>query len=238
MRVENLNINSVLICTPAKVASASFLESIRHLFPESIYHRHSLKELKHTIENKENTLIISGIRNPLDRNISYFFQHYCLEIQNDFRTLANNYEGELCYVMTREELLETSTLKLIDLYFEHQNHYSFNEWFYEFFEITNIFDTEFDKDNGIKIYSLPNNNYLMLYVYEKLPVYQNFVKSFFNIEEFKHMNNSSALLHKHKYKSFKNAIVLNEEYKTKLLKTSIMKYFYTDEQIKKFFEKY
>ena len=237
MRIEDLNIDSVLICTPAKVASASFLYSIQPSFSKKVQHRHCLETLKNTLQG-ENNLIITGIRNPLDRNVSYFFQHCHLEHHNDFKTSVNNYEGEYCYVMPRDELLETDTLELINLFFSHQNHFSFNDWFYEFFEITKIVDTAFDKDVGIQIYSLPNNNYLMVYVYEKLSKNLNFIQSFFNIKEFSYQNNSSLLSHKTKYKTFKDLIVLDDCYKTKLLNTPIMKYFYSDEDIEKFYRKY
>lgn len=237
MRIEDLNIDSVLICTPAKVASASFLYSIQPGFSGKVHHRHCLHSLKNALQG-ENNLIITGIRNPLDRNISYFFQHYHLDHNSDFRTSANNYEGEYCYVMPREELLETDTLELINLFFSHQNHFSFNDWFYEFFEITKIVDTAFDKNVGIQIYSLPNNNYLMVYVYEKILTNLNFIQSFFNIKEFRHDNNSSILKHKTKYKTFKDLITLDEVYKTKLLNTPIMKYFYSDEAIEEFYRKY
>tara|TARA_Y100000385_G_C12855931_1_gene535150 strand:- start:70 stop:786 length:717 start_codon:yes stop_codon:yes gene_type:complete len=238
MRVEQLGVDSVLICTPAKVASASFLESIMHLFPDNIIHTHSLNILRETVNSKENSLIISGIRNPLDRNISYFFQHFHHDDRVGIRTSSNDYEGEYFNIMSRDELLETNTLDIIDLYFKHQNHYSFNDWFYEFFKIVDIVDTEFDKNSGIKIYSLPNNNYLMLYVFEQLPMCKNFIESFFNIEDFKHINDSSVYIFKHKYKAFKSLVNFDQEYKETLLRTPFMKYFYTDEQIELFFKKY
>ena len=188
-RVEELNITSVLINTVAKTASASFLHSLKTKYPK-IHHGHSLLDLKNVIESRENTLIISGIRNPLERNISYFFQTFSDDFFNDVKMQENDYKGEYCYVMSKEELLEASPLELIEVFRNQDYHTTFNKWFYEFFDITGLLGVEFDKDNGIKIYNLPNNNHLLLYTFEKLKRNELFIRSFFGITKFAHANNS------------------------------------------------
>ena len=119
-----------------------------------------------------------------------------------------------------------------------KNHFTFNEWFYEFFQITNVLDIEFDKKNGIKIYHLPNNNHLMLYTFESLDRNELFIKSFFGINRFIHSNNSSDRPYDKKYTAFKRILTLDHEYKSRLLGTPIMKYFYSDEDIDAFFRRF
>ena len=240
-RIEDLNITNVHINTVAKTASSSFIYSIKNKYPNkypNIHHGHSLLDLKNVVEKCDNTLIISGIRNPLERNVSYFFQTFPHNYNNDVKTAANEYKGENCYVMSVEELLKSSTLELISAFINQKNHFTFNEWFYEFFYITNVIDIEFDKKNGIKIYNLPNNNHLMLYTFESLDRNELFIKSFFGINKFIHSNNSSERPYDKKYRAFKRILTLDHEYKSRLLRTPIMKYFYSDEDIDEFFRQF
>lgn len=62
------------VITVAKVGSSDFLHSCKKIYPT--IHKHSLLRLKRVLKNKKDTLIIVGIRNPIDRNLSYFFQSY------------------------------------------------------------------------------------------------------------------------------------------------------------------
>ena len=236
-RIEDLKIDNIHINTVAKTASASFLDSLKDKFPK-IHHGHSLLDLADVIKNRRNTFIISGIRNPLDRNISYFFQTFADDFFNDVKISKNNYKGEYCFVMTKDELLNTNPLDLIKIFKSQQNHYTFNDWFYEFFSITKVLNEQFDKKNGIKIYQLPNNNHLMFYTLENLGANENFIKSFFGIKNFFHSNNSARRKDAEIYKVFKSLLTLDSDYKQKLLQTSIMKYFYTDPTIESFFQKY
>ena len=67
-----LKYNKVLIINPAKVASASFYHGLKNKY--DCIHGHNLDYLKHEINNNSNNLIICGVRNPITRNESYFFQ--------------------------------------------------------------------------------------------------------------------------------------------------------------------
>ena len=236
-RVEELGIKNLPINTVAKVASASFLHSLKDKYPK-IHHGHSLFDMKNVIDHARDTLIISGIRNPLERNVSYFFQTFSDKFYNDVKILANNYKGEYCYVMSDDQMISTNPLELISIFMKQENHFTFNEWFYEFLTITNTIDEEFDKKNGIKIYNLPNNNYLLMYTFESLARNTLFINSFFGINKFLHSNNSSQRHYGSKYNMFKKLLSLEPDYKIRLLRTPIMKYFYSNEDIDKFFCKF
>lgn len=43
-------------------------------------------------------MIVVGIRNPIDRNLSYLFQTYNDNFYNDVKTKTNKYNGEMCYI--------------------------------------------------------------------------------------------------------------------------------------------
>ena len=236
-RIEDLDVENIHINTVAKTASASFLHSLKNK-SQDVRHTHNLRDLANVVNDSKNTLIISGIRNPLDRNISYFFQTYSDNFYNNVKTAANEYRGEHCYVMSKEDLLKASPLELISIFLSQQIHFTFNEWFYEFFDVTKILDIAFDKKQGIKLYHLPNNNHVLLYTFESLGANELFIKSFFGINEFLHSNNSKQREYADKYQSFKRLLTLEPEYKSKLLSTPIMKYFYTNDEINSFFQKY
>ena len=236
-RVEELNITSVHINTVAKTASASFLHSLKKKYPK-IHHGHNLLDFRNVVDKSENTLIISGIRNPLERNISYFFQTHSDNFYNDVKIRENDYKGEYCFVMSKEELLEASPLELIEAFKSQDYHITFNKWFYEFFDITGLLDVEFDKEKGIKLYNLPNNNRLLLYTFEKLKRNELFIRSLFGLSKFAHSNNTAKKYYKEKYSEVKRLLTLEPEYKIKLLRTPIMKYFYTDDDIESFFHRF
>jgi len=139
----------ISIITIAKVASSSFLYSTMYKY--NVEHGHSLLRLKNILENENNTLIIVGIRNPIDRNLSYLFQTYKDNFYNDVKTKINNYQGEYCYIkelaiMSNKELNKYYIDNIIELYFRMSYHNTFNEWFDEFFEITKINEKYFNCD--------------------------------------------------------------------------------------------
>jgi hypothetical protein len=237
VRWEDLNIEKVYVNTVAKVGSSAFLHSLKGA-EFNVHHGHSLELLRKVFTQESNCLIVSGIRNPLDRNISYFFQTCTDNFYNDVKTKKNGYKGENCFVMERDEFNKISPIQIINIYFSQKWHYTFNDWFYEFFEITKIDFYEFDKDLGIGLYNLPNNNYLLFYVFEKLSSNIPFIESFFGITELAHTNNSEDRVYRDQYRKVKSLIKIPQSYKDKLLLTSIMNNFYKKEEIATFFEKY
>lgn len=88
-----MNFNEVHVVTVAKVGSANFLHVCKEKY--KTYHTHSLLHLKNILKNKKNILIIVGIRNPVDRNLSYLFQ-----------TFRNNFYNTVCTkkITTKEKM--------------------------------------------------------------------------------------------------------------------------------------
>lgn len=234
--MNNILFNKVSIITVAKVGSANFL-SCNYAQTKNVRHGHSLLELKRVLNNESDCMIIVGIRNPIDRNLYYLFQT-CWKFNdhfNDVKTKKNNYLGEYCYIPEITE--ESSAEDIINLYFKQKYHNTFNEWFEEFLEITNI--TKFDKDKGVDFYNFPNNNTIMIYTMEKLSENNDYiVEKLGIIDNFKNINDSKDRLYKTVYKEVKQKIVYNKEYLNNLLNTKIMKIFYNESVINNFFKKY
>ncbi len=229
---------AVHIITVAKVGSSNFLHSMKNNKRYVIQHNHSLLNLKKTIDACTNTLIIVGIRNPIDRNLSYFFQTYSDDFYNTVKTKKNNYKGEYCYVCSNEELKKMDNNDLIKKYFDMKYHNTFNDWFSEFFEITGINKHSFDKEKGLQYYNLQSNNVIMFYTLEKLNKNENEICKFLKIKELLHSNDSNEKHYKHKYQEIKKQIKYSKPYLDSLLKTDIMSFFYTQEDIESFYKKY
>ena len=237
--MSKITYETVIVNTVAKVGTASFLKC-KYSQSKSIHHSHSLLELQNTLNNKSNCLIIVGIRNPIDRNLSYLFQTYTDKYFNDVRTKKNNYKGEICYIpeVYDKTLKRYATHEvIIDLYFKQKYHNTFNEWFQEFLDITKI--TNFDKDKGVEFYKFPNNNTIMIYTIEKLTGNDEYIKKQLGIvSDIENKNNSDYRSYSIIYKQVKQKIVYKKEYLDNLLNTDIMRLFYNENDINFFYSKY
>lgn len=234
--MSKITFDKVIINTVAKVGSANFLYCT-YSQTKDIIHNHSLSTLKNTLNNKSNYLIIVGIRNPIDRNLSYLFQSYNDRFYNSVRTRKNNYKGEFCYIEEMVKDKHLSSEKIIELYFKQQYHNTFNEWFEEFLDITKI--SNFNKDKGIDFYKFPNNNTIMIYTMEKLNENEKYIiEKLGIIGNINNKNNSNKRSYHQIYKEVKQKIVYKKEYLDNLLNTDIMRLFYTDNDIKYFYSKY
>ena len=184
----------------------------------------------------KNTLIVVGIRNPIDRNLSYLFQTYNDNFYNDVKTKTNKYNGEMCYI--HDMNYDTDTNNVINMYFNQSYNNTFNEWFDEFFEITNINNKQFNKEKGLDFYKFPNNNTIMLYTLEKVNNNKDEICKVLGIDKLLYISNRLQFIEKNLYIDTKKQIVYTQTYLDQLLDTYIMKYFYTEPEIKKMYTKY
>lgn len=224
--------NNIYIITPAKVGSTNFSSTFRR------NHTHGIDVVEHLIKNvSEPQLIISGIRNPLERNISYFFETYYMK-DCEPRLKINNYKNiQNTYVCDNNDIYNYDIDLLINLFKMKTYHNSFTQWFNEFFDLTKINQIPFDK-KGIQLYKINNNTFVLFYVLEyyesNINIINNFIENNVNNKKNSTTNKPINLI----YKNFKNNLVLDNDYKTQLLNTDIMNYFYTDETIKLFYNMY
>tara|TARA_Y100000741_G_scaffold24397_2_gene17632 strand:- start:6235 stop:6987 length:753 start_codon:yes stop_codon:yes gene_type:complete len=241
LNIDDLNINSIEIITLPKVASSSFEKTLEKKYKTN--HCHSLEHLNNIINNSNNTLIISGVRNPIDEIISLFFYGYdkiYLKEQSTIRYKKNNYKGQKLYFNNTNTLLNNSLDILKNEFFGkiktngECNLNLFNDWMEEYLEITKI--TEFNKNIGYQLYKLHNNNYVFLYRFENI-ITGNIFTSFFNLP-FSHHKNTNDMEYKNKIIEFKNNIKFNMNQINTFFNTKYVKMFYTDDEIYTFYKKY
>jgi hypothetical protein len=233
-KLSDLNVEKVCCITVAKVASSAFIPTIKqaHKDKYETHHRHSLKYLEDIMESDTSTLIIAGVRNPLSRNISYFFQTYDDKNRNDLQCPSNNFKGEKTFLMPAKKILDFEADELINMFFSQTWHYTFNEWFREFFRITQIDSVPFDKEVGYKLYPVKNNHWVLIYTFEQLPKNINSLSEFLESDTLFHTNNAKDRVYGKIYKKVCKQIEFSKEYKKALLDTEIMHYFYTEDKIK------
>jgi len=93
-----VSFSKVEIITVAKVGSSNFLHSLKAYSKIPVNHGHSLMRLRQILKHNANTLVIVGVRNPIDRGLSYLFQTASDKTWNGVKTLKNGYRGEWCYI--------------------------------------------------------------------------------------------------------------------------------------------
>ena len=198
--------------------------------------------------SKGNNFIIVCIRNPIERNLSYFYNignNPYKTYHPKFETKKNNYQTQI--INFSEKIINKSTTDTIDLYFNTDIHNQFNEWFSEFFEITGINQKTFNKTDGLDFYELPNNNKIMIYTLEKFNSNLNNFRKIFRLENCPEHNinniivnayNSNDCIWKDHYNTIKSQITYTQSYLDSQLNTDIMKFFYSDEDIQSFYNKY
>ena len=205
---------------------------------------HSLYKLKEVL-NTSNNFIIVGIRNPIDRNLSYFYNIGNISdniLSKEYQTKKNNYASQTINFL--ENITNKSIPDTISLYFNIDIHNQFNEWFTEFFEITGINQNTFNKNEGLDFYNLPNNNKIMIYTLEKFDSNLNTFNKIFRLENtnlfsiIPNAYNSQDYFWKDHYNNIKTQITYTQTYLDSQLNTDIMKFFYSDSDIQSFYNKY
>jgi hypothetical protein len=231
--------------TLPKVGSKTLAKSCRVKY--KVLHRHRVRLIKNTIITNTNNLIIVGVRNPVDLNLSFLFESYNKDFSNIIKTNKTEKPFMHTYIKNHNmnQLISQSkgnkpidVTNLITSYFNKKYHNLFNIWFKIFFEITKIDKIGFNIEKGLQIYDLPNNNKLMLYTLEKLNTNEKEICEFLNIPSLIYVNDGSKKPYKNVYKEVKKQITYTQEYLDNLLKTDIIKFFYSEDTIKAMYAKY
>lgn len=185
--------------------------------------------------------VITLVRDPVERNISYFF--HCLEYL--LPSAADEfYAGRM------------TAAKLIDLFLEnlHENsplHFVFPPyiWFEEemlpVFNI-DVFSVPFPKEKGYRIYLGEKARLLLIRLESLQQCAVEAFYSFLGIPKFKIVNeNTSAQRLKNKkcpyyslYDEFKEKIVFPRKYLDEMYGSKLVKHFYSDEEISNFKQKW
>ncbi len=244
--------NPIIIFTMAKVGSLSVYFSLKkRTINQSIFHIHSLNEEevkkginlcfenniypgskspvflinKKIITKKKPYKIICLFRDPLERNISAFFDVFELNTGKK----STNYYG--------------SFESLKKLYHEKLTHVYPLNWFdRQFFESTNInvYNYDFNKEKGYQL--IKNNNVELLLINSNVDnkIKEALIADFCNLKKFelKNWNVSSEKEYATNYKDFKKSMRFTKEYLNKMYNSNYVQHFFTENHIKNQIDKW
>ena len=229
----------ILIFTMAKVGSLSVYFSLKNsLKRNSIFHFHSLDEDEvnegvkmcfdnniypgskspvflinsKIIEKQKKVRIISLFRDPLERNISAFFDAF------EF------------YTNSKPEKYEGSIEDLLKLFHEKLPHdYPINWFEKQFFEglNLNVYNYGFNKDIGYQIIKNDNTEILLISSHLTDELKELLIKDFCGLKEFKlkNQNISSNKDYATLYQNFKNEANFDESYLNELYESKYVKHY-------------
>jgi hypothetical protein len=235
----------ILVFTMAKVGSLSVYFSLKKVaLRQSIFHIHSLdeKEVKNGIKlcfdnnlypgskspvfliNKKIIKkgkpykIISLFRDPLERNISAFFEVFELHTGEK----PKDFSGDMN--------------EMKQLYHEKLNHDFPLNWFEkQFLEATkiNVYSYDFDKESGFQ--TIKNNNIEVLLINSNVAdhIKEELIRDFCGFKSFTlyNRNVSSTKEYASYYKEFKDNIKFSSAYLNKLYDSNYVRHFFTEKHI-------
>lgn len=168
-------------------------------------------------KNKRPIFIISLIRDPIERNISAFFQN------KEHFTKHNNY---------------SNIDELINLFYELYDHETPLKWFDKEFRRTldvNIYDYPFLKEKKFSIIKSNNFNILLMRIDLEDSLKEKIISDFLDLGKavkLKNKNIGHLKAYNSQYTEFKNKLKLNENYVNSMLESRFVEYFYTEEEIR------
>ena len=242
----------ILVFTMAKVGSLSVYFSLKKwINKESIFHIHSLNEEevkegvqmcfenniypgskspvflinRKIIKKRKPYKIICLFRDPLERNVSAFFDAF--ELYTGTKT--TDYKGDF------------ESLK--GLYHEKLKHDFPINWFEkQFFEATkiNVYSYDFNKEKGYKLIKKDNIELLLINSNVDDKIKEKLISDFCDLKEFKLKNSnvSSKKEYATYYKNFKHTIRFSKEYLNKLYDSNYAQHFFSEKHIKNQIEKW
>lgn len=223
------NIYVVNFC---KVGSHVFYDNLVNNKTLNVDHFHNLDKLEYLLNNdNKQTLLITGIREFISRNNSYFFQH----ITDNYINGCN----ENVYIDTKENIEKMEIYELIHFFNKKINKKLPEEWLDKYFNILNlnINNIYFNKNIGYTL--ITSNKYkncdILLYTLEKLT--NNFLifEKILNTKNLKNTfsNNSDKKWYKKIYEEFKLKYPYSNGYIYSSLNNKYMDKFYDIEFINK-----
>ena len=196
---------------------------------------HDILKLKYYLENSKNNLFIAGMRNPFEIIYSSYFElfwkpqvnvktfkhpdGYITPILCDFNEIDNYTDQEIA----------TDFINRTDLFTY------FIDFMNDFFLVTEINKIPFNKEKGLQLYKLKNNNYLLVYILEKINKNNDEILDILKIkikQQIPFANYTIGKVYSNKYLSVKRKIKYNKSYVDYILNTAVVKYFYSNNDIK------
>ncbi len=246
------NHSPILVFTMAKVGSLSVYFSLKKWTTRpSIFHIHSLNEEevregvqlcfennmypgskspvflinRKIIKKGKPYKIICLFRDPLERNISAFFEVFELHTGEKTAEFTGDFE------------------KMKQLFYEKLNHTFPLNWFEkQFFEATdiNVFDYNYNKEKGYQLLKKGHIEVLLINSNVTDPIKEKLICDFCDLKTFnlKNRNVSSTKEYAEYYKEFKYNIKFSKEYLNELYDSNYAKHFFTEKHIENQKEKW
>lgn len=242
----------ILVHTMAKVGSLSVYTSLKKALPKTaIFHTHSLnvntaqEEVRYCFDNgiypgsrspvfliqekiiskQKDYKMISLFRDPIERNISAFFDAFELYVG----VKPKDYKGDLGQLET--------------LFHKHLPYTYPLRWFDDiFFNDTkiNVYDYEFNAELGHAVIKHNGIDVLIMNCYLDDGLKERLTGDFCNLKSFS-LTNTNITAHKASrdlYKAFKDFIKFDEAYLEEYYSSKYAKHFFTETQRKKAIEKW
>ncbi len=233
----------VLIFTMAKVGSSSVYHSLRHRIDMPCFHIHSLSEIEalnakalckkngvypgsrspvfilnaYFLETNHKYKVISLFRNPIERNLSAFFEAFEIHMGMP----AHRYKGSL-------QNLEMS-------FFDKLDHSYCKDWFDNHFRTgigVDIYAHPFDKTKGYDTISTDKADILLVKSSLNDALKADLVGDFCNVDQFflKNMNVTEAKKSAKLYAAFKAHMRFSKSYLEDQLESQYTNHFFTTEE--------
>lgn len=194
-----------------------------YVLSNTVYINEYLKRNLH----KKKMNVITGVRNPLDQMISFFFQCFDAEYSSGFRAYPDNLD------ILKEELKESVYTQFL-----------YGDWFIHEFKKNldvNVYDYFFDCSKGYQIIDSKNVCTLIIRVEDMDRVWNNAVTEWLGEERLKGIpvqlhkgNEASQKSIADIYKEVKSTIQFDAELIENIYSTQHAKHFYTDEELSQF----
>jgi len=192
-----------------------------------LYYGQAIEIIKNSINKGKKVKIITSAREPVARNISFMFFTLPLMFSKNADIAVHKYAFT--------EIFEYMYYKMID------HDYVLN-WFDSEIKAClgiDIYEYPFDKEKGYVLIEKDNVELLVLKM-EKLDNCAQIIKEFTGVNEFtlERENSSENYWYKPVYDKFKEKFIPDKEYLEHMYESKFMHYFYSDDEIKGFYEKY
>ena len=215
------------IVTMGKVASRSFAYSL-HEAGFQRRHYHSLERYRALTQSDDEIVVITGIRDLVARNMSYFFQTCTDDLVNDL--------GEYGYVGPPGDILAMEVDDVIDAFFAQDWHFSPLLWWRSFWRLTDARIARADVVDGFASLSRGPRT-VLAYRMEDLAG-PNRLSAVLPIASLSHMNDAADRWYADLYKAFKARIAFPRFYLDRLLNAPVMREMYADEERERFMGRY
>jgi len=229
LNILGLNIHSFFMPIPNSLFKK--YKSIKYYWPKTklLFYCCFFRMQFYLLKQRKKLKIITLTREPISRNISFYFQDFQIPIME---VMKDNPESS-----------KNGNIKLLFKdFFQNFNHCHGVNWFDKEFKRAfniNVYKYPFDKDKGYTIIKERNLEILVIKV-EKLNELEAVVGEFIGRPEFRLINENEG--YKKWYSclqnNFVNSIEFSEEYVESLYDTKYMHHFYTDTEIARFRKKY